>query len=280
MSSPGAPTPQPPMPEYAAWQATCDTLHGHTQILGKLAAALAPPLPDFGHLALRLTARGIETQSLPCPDGSGVLVALLDLQLHEAVLEHSDGRTDRIPLTPNRSVGEITRAVMAALVPLAGAGVAIDMTPQEVAWTVPLDQDAEHATYDTVEVATFFAAATHAATVLGAARAAHDGHATPVNTWWGSFDVAVSLTVAGTPPRDAAIGWWPGDTKYPRPAWYGYVSPAPDGIADAAIAPPRARWDAGLGEFLLDWADAALAPDPAAAELAFAAAIRSLAASD
>ena len=28
---------------YEAWRATCDTLHAHTQVLGKLAVALAPP---------------------------------------------------------------------------------------------------------------------------------------------------------------------------------------------------------------------------------------------
>ena len=53
------------------WSATCDTLHAHTQVLGKLAAALAPPEPQLQHAALRLTARGWETAPLPAPDGSG-----------------------------------------------------------------------------------------------------------------------------------------------------------------------------------------------------------------
>jgi hypothetical protein len=273
-------TPPPPLPDYAVWQATCDTLHGHTQVLGKLSAVLAPPLPGFQHVALRVTARGWETNSLPCPDGSGVIVAALDLQLHEAVLEHSDGRTTRIPLTPHRSVGEITQAVMERVHDFAGAAVAIDMTPQEVPWSVPLDQDTEHATYDTAQVAAYFAAATHAGAVLGAFRATHPGHATTVNAWWGSFDLAVSIYVDavtddGMPlQREVAVGWWPGDGTYPRPAWYAYVTPAPDGLDHAPAGPDGARWDATLGEFLFDWRDAARAPHPAAAELAFAEAIR------
>ena len=52
---------------------TCDTLHAHTQVLGKLAAELAPPEPQLQHAALRLTARGWETVPLPAPDGSGAL---------------------------------------------------------------------------------------------------------------------------------------------------------------------------------------------------------------
>jgi hypothetical protein len=279
-----ATAPLPPLADYADWQATCDTLHGHTQVLGKLSAALAPKLPGFQHLALRLTARGWETAPLPCPDGSGVIVVVLDLQLHEAVLEHSDGRTNRFALTPNRSVGEITRAVMTTMADFAGAPIHIDMTPQEVPWTVPLDEDREHATYDPAQVTAYFAAATHAATVLGAFRATHPGHATAVNAWWGSFDVALSIDVDapgadGTSiRREVAVGWWPGDSKYPRPAWYAYVSPAPDGVHDAAIEPAGARWDVDLGEFLFDWRDASRADAPALAELAFAASVRALAA--
>ena len=55
---------------YEEWRETCDTLHAHTQVLGKLAATLAPPEPQLQHAALRLTARGWETLPLPAPDGS------------------------------------------------------------------------------------------------------------------------------------------------------------------------------------------------------------------
>jgi hypothetical protein len=73
-----------------AWRTSCDTLHAHTQVLGKLAVALAPPEPQLQHAPLRLSARGCETLPLPAPDGSGALVVALDLRSHEAVVEHSD----------------------------------------------------------------------------------------------------------------------------------------------------------------------------------------------
>ena len=50
-----------PAVNYEQWRETCDTLHAHTQVLGKLAAKLAPPEPQLQHAALRLTARGWET---------------------------------------------------------------------------------------------------------------------------------------------------------------------------------------------------------------------------
>ena len=60
-----------PALSYDSWSETCDTLHAHTQLLGKLAVKLAPPEPQLQHAALRLTARGWETLALPAPDGSG-----------------------------------------------------------------------------------------------------------------------------------------------------------------------------------------------------------------
>jgi hypothetical protein len=270
----------PPV-SYDAWSATCDTLHAHTQVLGKLAVELAPPEPQLQHAALRLTARGWETAPLPAPDGSGSLVAALDLHSHEAVAEHGDGRTRRVPLTPDRPVGEVTRELLAAIGDLAGA-VEIDPTPQEVPWTVALDEDDEHATYDPGQVGPYLAAASQAALVLAAFRAPFRGRSTPVNAWWGSFDLAVSLFsgVPAEPPSDdfimrnamdsqeVAVGWWPGDPRYGRAAFYAYAHPAPDGFAGATLA--AGRWDDTLGEYVLDWEDVVAQPDPHAYALEFA----------
>jgi hypothetical protein len=268
---------------YDAWSATCDTLHAHTQILGKLAVELAPPEPQLQHAALRLTARGWETSALPAPDGSGAIVAGLDMRAHEALVEHSDGRETRIALTPNRPVAEVTREVLEAVGRLAGE-VTINPTPQEVPWTVSLEADSEHATYDSDRVASYFAAASHAALVLAAFRAAYRGRSTPVNAWWGTFDLAVALFSGrpADPPADdfisrnggdaeqIEIGWWPGDGRYGKAAFFAFAHPAPDGFAEADLAPEAAHWDSTLGEFVLDWDDIRDAEDPHAQALEFA----------
>jgi Family of unknown function (DUF5996) len=84
-----------PAISYEESRPTLDTLHAHTQVLGKLAATLAPPEPQLQHAALRLTPRGWETAPLPAPDGSGAFVLALDLHTHEAVVEGDDGRRRR-----------------------------------------------------------------------------------------------------------------------------------------------------------------------------------------
>jgi hypothetical protein len=272
-----------PACSYETWRATCDTLHAHTQVLGKLAARLAPPEPQLQHAALRLTARGWETAPLPAPNGSGAVAVLLDLRLHEAVVEHSAGFAERIPLTPDRAVGEVTRDVLAAVRAVAGE-VVIDPAPQEVGWSVPLDTDTEHASYDPAQVSDYFAAATRAAAVLAAFRAPYRGRSTQVNAWWGSFDLAVSLFSGepADPPSDGfimrnamdaqevAVGWWPGDPRYPRAAFYAYAHPVLEDFPGKAVSPPAARWDGTLGEYVLDWDDVRTAADPQEAALEFA----------
>jgi hypothetical protein len=165
-----------------------------------------------------------------------------------------------------------------------GGPVEINLTPQETPWTTPLDEDHEHATYEPAQAATYFVAATRAALVLAALRAPYRGRSTPVNAWWGSFDLAVSL-FSGQPVEPPAadfitrnagnaeqieVGWWPGDARYPKAAFFAYAFPAPDGFAAATLAPAPARWDATLGEYILDWDDLLTSPHPHEDALEFA----------
>jgi hypothetical protein len=272
-----------PSVSYPQWRETCDTLHAHTQVLGKLAVALAPPEPELQHAALRLTARGWETLPLPAPNGSGGIVVALDLHDHVAAIEHSDGQSARVPLTPDRPVAHVTRDVLSAAGEMAGS-VEINPTPQEVPWTVPLDEDEDHAKYEPSQVSDYFAAATQAALVLAAFRAPYRGRSTPVNAWWGSFDLSVSLFSGdpAAPPSDdfimrnamdaqeVAVGWWPGDPRYEQAAFYAFAHPPREGLADASLPVSGARWESTLGEYILDWEDVRTSPDPPALALDFA----------
>ena len=267
---------------YEAWRATCDTLHAHTQVLGKLAVVLASPEPQLQHAALRLTARGWETQPLPAPDGSGALVVALDLHTHHAVAEHSDGRSHRVALTPDRPVADVTRELLAAVGDLVGP-VHINTTPQETPWTTPLDEDYDHATYQPTHVEAYMAAATHAALVLAELRAPYRGRSSPVNAWWGTFDLAISLYSGQSvdPPSDdfimrnsataeqIEIGWWPGDTRYPHAAFFAFAFPPRDALDTGLVSPATAHWNPELGEYILDWDDARAAPDPRSAAIDF-----------
>ena len=230
-------------------------LHAHTQVLGKLAVRLAPPEPQLQHAALRLTARGWETAPLPAPDGSGALVAALDLQPARGgrgALRTAGPAVSRSP--PDRPVGDVDPELLAAVRRLGGP-VEINTTPQEVPWTIPLDEDTEH--HDLRPQA-------------GRRRTSPPpprppwcwpptarpfrGRSTPVNAWWGSFDLAVNLFsgCSADPPssdfimrnamdsQEVAVGWWPGDGRYPQAAFYAFT-PIPPRTAAAADPVPARR---------------------------------------
>jgi hypothetical protein len=112
--------------------------------------------------------------------------------------------------------------------------------------------------------------------VLAALRAPYRGRSTPVNAWWGTFDLAVSLySGQSVDPRSndfilrnsanaeqIEIGWWPGDARYPHAAFYAFAYPHREGLEEGIVSPAAAHWDAELGEYILDWDDARGAHDP------------------
>jgi hypothetical protein len=273
-----------PALSYEAGSETCDTLHAHTQILGKLAVKLAPPEPQLQHTALGLTARGWETPTMPAPDGSGAIIAALDLRTHEATIEHSDGREARIPLTPHRPVAEVTRDVLGEVGRLAGA-VEINPTPQEVPWTVPLDEDFEHARYESDQVESYFTAATYAALALEefvrriAAPRRRSMPGGERSTWRrrssrGSRSIhrrtTSSCVTRGTPSRSRSAGGRATRSTRTRPS--SPVSTA-RWLLGCRGRPAAAHWHPELGEFVLEWEDIRAEPDPGGLALEFAHAV-------
>jgi hypothetical protein len=69
--------------------------------------------------------------------------------------------------------------------------------------------------------------------------------------------------------QEVAVGWWPGDPRYGKAAFYAYAHPAPDGFSEGTLSPAAAHWNAEMGLFILDWDDARSADDPHAAALEF-----------
>ena len=157
-----------PLP-YEAWSATCDTLHAHTQVLWQLAAMLAPPEPQLQHAALRRSGRGPGVLPLPAPTGpargSCWTCAATTPWQNTPTVERTASRWP--PIAP---CADVTRVVSAAVGELGGP-VRIDPTPQETPWTVPLDEDFEHRTYDPAQVSAYFTVVTRGGVVLPRQRA-------------------------------------------------------------------------------------------------------------
>ena len=67
----------------------------------------------------------------------------------------------------------------------------------------------------------------------------------------------------------SSAGFWPGGEMLPEPIYYSYAYPSPEGFAQATVQPAAARFEEGLGEFVLPYQAVRAANDPEAALLAF-----------
>jgi hypothetical protein len=85
----------PPLP-YEEWRETRNTLHMYTQVIGKLRLALSPFEPEWAHVPLYVSTRGLTTS--PIPAGLRTIDAEFDLIDHVLVVRSSDGPIERRPL--------------------------------------------------------------------------------------------------------------------------------------------------------------------------------------
>jgi Family of unknown function (DUF5996) len=263
---------------YDEWRETRDTLHMYTQVVGKLRLALSPFEPEWANVPLYVTARGLSTS--PMPTGLRTMDAEFDFFDHELILRSSDGTMERIAL--GGAVADFYHGVTEALARMR-IDVDISGMPSEVANPIAFRDDRTHATYDSAQVTRFFRVLSQVDVILKEHHAAFRGRTTPVQFFWGTFDLAL-VRYSGrqvTPPAGSGVierfggdaeeicaGWWPGDERVPYPAFYAYVFPKPDGVERIAVAPPAA-WNPEAGEFILSYDDVRNAGDPRGAVLAF-----------
>ena len=69
--------------------------------------------------------------------------------------------------------------------------------------------------------------------------------------------------------QEVAVGWWPGDARYPKAAFYAYAHPAPSGSRGDAVA-GRGALGRGAGRVHPRLGRRPAEPDPHAAALEFA----------
>ena len=74
---------------FSEWQATAETLHMWTQIVGKIRLALSPWINHSWHVTLYLTSRGLTTS--PIPHGFHTFEIRFDFVAHELRILKSDG---------------------------------------------------------------------------------------------------------------------------------------------------------------------------------------------
>jgi uncharacterized protein DUF5996 len=264
---------------------TIVALHLFSQVVGKVPTAVLPWRNHGWHLTLHVTPRGLVTEPIHAPAGTFSLG--FDLADHHLVYESAAARMS-VALQP-MAVADFHGIVMAML-GRAGHQIRIHGAPNEIEPAIPFVEDLERRAYEPDSAKRLHGALVAADRVFRRFRSSFLGKVSPVHFFWGSFDLAVTrfsgreapLHPGGIPNLPDAVtreayshevssaGFWPGGAGGEGgPFFYSYAYPVPDGFAEAKVAPDAARYDAGLGEFVLDYEAVRSAPDPDAALLAF-----------
>jgi hypothetical protein len=256
---------------------TLAILHLAAQMLGKIRVAHAPWMNHGWHVALQPNARGFST--LPTAASGGRSFTLtLDLCRHAIVLWVSDGSREEVPLNAG-SVAALHHRLIAIL-DRHGLPSSFNGRPNEIADAAPFAEDHQPRNYDRESATRVREAFAAMMPVFARFRAGFQGKASPVQLWWGSFDLAVSRFSGRTaPPHPGGMpglpdritreayshevesgGFWAGGVTAAEPFFYSYIYPEPDGYRGAKVA--HSRYDETFGEFVLPYAEVQGSADP------------------
>lgn len=276
-----------PALRYSDWKDTLYGLHRWAQILGKIRVVKTTPMNHSWNSTLRVMPTGLTTGVIPNADRAFQLD--LDLVSHELALTTSDGQRAAIPLRA-MSVARFYSEVLGLLERAGVPDPRINGTPNEVDPAIPFRKDIEVRPYDREHATRFADALLRSYLVFERFRAAFVGKASPVQFFWGSFDLAAARFngrrstpyAGGVPPNVhphvmheayshelVSAGFWPGSDQAPRAEYYAYAMPALERLPQARIEPAAAGWDEQRGEFLLPYDAVRASPDPVSTLLSF-----------
>lgn len=262
--NPGNPLPALPLAE---WAETKDTLHLCCQIVGKVRMALHPRQNHWWHVPLYVSATGLTTRAIPYGDGVfEIAFDFFDNMLH---VTSSAGRRESFTLGDG-PVADFHDRLFAALGRL-GIEVSILDKPYDHASTTPFSEDREHAAWDRDAILRYWRILQWNDGVMRAFAGRFAGKQTPVHLFWHSFDLALTRFSGRPAPMEGgtaadreaysheviSFGFWAGDANLPEPAFYAYVYPEPEGLAEAPLEPAAAFWNVSGGNAMaiLKYAD-------------------------
>lgn len=253
-------------------------LHLASQMLGKLRVAHSTWVNHGWHVTLHPVPEGLAVEPIAA-NGTSFSLSM-DLTRHAIILHVGDGEVDQLPIDLG-SVAALHHNLVAML-DAHGLPSSFHGRPNEIAGALPFAEDVAPREYRPDSAERLLSALCCIEPVFERFRAGFIGKCSPVHFFWGSFDLAVTRFsgrkapehpggVANLPDRVtreayshevSSAGFWPGGVVEADPIFYSYAYPEPEGFRGAKITPAAARFDAGLGEFVLPYSAVRAAADP------------------
>lgn len=264
----------PPLP-IGSWEATKDTLHLWTQIVGKIRLVQTPLINHFWNVTLYVSPRGLSTSAMPYE--RGIFEIEFDFIDHNLVVKTSNGEIKTIRLEP-KTVAGFYEELMATLASL-GIEPKLRAVPDELPDPIPFAEDTTHKSYDAEYANRFWRALIQVDKIFSEFRSQFVGKVSPVHFFWGSFDLAVTRFNGEPAPERAdadsitreayshtviSHGFWLGGNGMDA-AFYAYAAPEPEGFKTAPVKPEKAFYSKEMNEFFLMYEDVRQADNPKAA---------------
>ena len=216
------------LPALAHWEPTRSALHQAAQVAGTVRKASVATLPNYAHLGLYVTAKGLT--SGPLTDGG-----VVDLHFVERALVYTCPTKDvySVPLD-GQNQQSLTDALLKAM-DEAGHPVTIDRSKIGGQDRFNLHADA----------AAEYASALHSIySAIARFRGRLLGGLSPMIVWPHGFDLSFLWFARGFEEQcdpHLNIGFSPGSAGFPRPYVYVYTSPLPAAFFDIKL-PDGARF--------------------------------------
>ena len=266
---------------------TFATLHLASQMLGKVRIANAAWANHGWHATLRPAATGLTTLPTACPGGRSFTLGI-DLCQHAIALDVSDGSRELLPFTDGQSIADL-HAAFVAMLDRHDLPSRFNGRPNEIADAPRFADDHAPRRYNRASAETLRRALAVIVPIFETFRAGFLGKGSPVQFYWGSFDLAVTRFsgrdaprhpggIPGLPDRitreaysheESSAGFWPGGVIAAEPIFYSYAYPEPPGFRDDDSDIRGGIFDATLGEFVMPYDQVRRSADPEAALLAF-----------
>lgn len=274
-----------PVLSYGSGKATYETLQLFTQIVGKIKLVTMPWINHSWSVTLHVTPTGLTTQTIPYLHNDFQID--FDFVSHQLKIITSQGESATFGLKGN-SVADFYKTIQQKLKALQ---IEIDIfsIPSEIVNPIPFELDTFHNSYDVEQVGNFHLALLRIHEVFTHFRSGFTGKSSPIQFFWGGFDLSLSFFSGNTAPlhpgkmpgmpnwvlQDAfshelqTVGFWAGNEDLNEAAFYCYLYPEPEAYQVSTIEPKEAYYLKARGEFVLSYAAVQNSEDPALTLLTF-----------
>lgn len=256
---------------FASATETRETIHRWAQLIGKIQLEWSSPVNHWWNTALRITPRGFATGTMSSDD------RWFDLELDfaaDVLRARLNDATDIVIPLIGHTVADVYDELLGRLREH-GIHCRISPIPAEVADRTRLDRDTRHG-YDKPYILAMWRIMSQTAAIMEQVRAGYIGKASPVQLFWGHLDLTMTRFSGRAAPlatgdhieREAyshelaSVGFWAGDERMTKAAFYAYAYPEPPGLAARKLDIPGVYWERTLRGYYLDYDDVRRRSDP------------------